>query len=165
MEEFNLSLPYPEVCGEITPKELGELYDLYAGRFSELTAITSYVYQSIICGDKELCEVLLKISVTEMEHCEMLGKSILVFGADPVFAGRFNYFTCEYTNYSKDVREFLSENIRSETSARKAYLELGFKTQNQSLRELLTRIAMDEEGHVKALTEQYYRLFGELPIL
>ena len=91
MEEFNLDLPYPEVCGEITPKELGELYDLYAGRFSELTAITSYVYQSIICGDKELCEVLLKISVTEMEHCEMLGKSILVFGADPVFAGRFNF--------------------------------------------------------------------------
>ena len=95
----------------------------------------------------------------------MLGKSILVFGADPVFAGRFNYFTCEYTNYSKNVREFLSENIRGEISARKAYLELGYKTQNQSLRELLTRIAIDEEAHVKALTEQYYRLFGELPIL
>jgi rubrerythrin len=165
MEEFNLCLPYPEVSGEITQRELGDLYDLYAGRFSELTAITSYVYQSIISSDKELSEVLLKISVTEMEHCEMLGKCILAFGADPVFAGRYNYFTCEYTNYSKDVREFLCENIRAEMTARKAYLELAYKTQNQSLRELLTRIAMDEEAHVKTLTEQYYRLFGELPII
>jgi rubrerythrin len=165
MEEFNLCLPYPEVSGEITQKELGELYDLYAGRFSELTSITSYVYQSIIISDKELSEVLLKISVTEMEHCEMLGKAILHFGADPVFAGRFNYFTCEYTNYSKDVREFLKENIRGEASARKGYLELAYKTQNPSLKELLTRIAMDEEAHVKTLTEEYYRLFSELPIL
>ena len=34
--EFSLALPYPELSGKITNDELSELYDLYAGRFSEL---------------------------------------------------------------------------------------------------------------------------------
>lgn len=163
--EYNLNLPYPEISGEASAREIEDLYDLYAGRFSELTAITSYIYQSIICNDTQLSKLLLRISITEMEHCERLGKALMTLGADPVFAGRYNYFSCGYTNYSKDVRDFLTANINGEENARRAYLELAYKTQNQTLRELLTRIAMDEEHHFKLLNEEFYRLFNELPNL
>ncbi len=164
-EEYNVNLPYPEISGEVPLREIEDLYDFYAGRFSELTAISSYIYQSIICNDERLAGLLLHISIVEMEHLEKLGKALVSFGADPVFAGRYNYFSFSYTNYSKDVRDFLTKNIQGEQNAKKAYLELAYKTQNQSLRELLTRIAMDEEHHVKLLNEEYYRLFNELPNL
>ena len=48
---------------------------------------------------------------------EMLAEVLVTFGADPIFAGAHNYFTCSYTNYCKSVREFLTTNIDGELSA------------------------------------------------
>ena len=164
-DQINLNLPYPQVEGVATEREVLCLYDFYAGRFSELTAITTYVYQSVILGDCSLSKLLNEISLVEMEHLNLLAKALVVFGADPVFTGKYNYFSCDYTNYSKDVRDFLTTNIQWEMDAEKQYKKLANETQNQSLSQLLTRIAMDEEMHAKLLTNAYLELFNEQPIL
>ena len=92
--------------------------------------------------------LILGISVIEMEHLERLGKAMVCFGVDPVFAGKYNYFSCDYANYSKNVRGFLISNVQGEIGAKNEYLKLAGKTENKSLCELLTRIAMDEELHM-----------------
>ena len=159
----SLELPYPKVIGQVTQREIEKLYDLYAGRFSEMTAITSYTYQSVITSGMPLSELLEEISVVEMRHLQMLAEVLVTFGADPIFAGAHNYFTCSYTNYCKSVREFLTTNIDGELSAREEYLALANTTQNSSLCELLTRIAMDEEMHAQLLKTAYEELFLEPP--
>ncbi len=160
-EEYNVQLPYPEISGEISAREVEWLYDLYAGRFSEMTAITSYFYQSVIVGSGALQKLLLNISIVEMEHLERLGEALVRFGADPVLAGKYSYFTCDYTNYSKDVRDFLTTDIEGEINAKKEYLTFANRTKNASLCELLTRIALDEELHIELLKQAYFELFGE----
>lgn len=161
-DDYLLQLPYPKVLGQVTPKEIEKLYDLYAGRFSEFTSTTTYIYQAVISNCiSNLSEILTKISIAEMHHINLLANALISFGADPVFAGAHNYFTCNYTNYSKDVREFLSQDIEWETSAKEEYLEFASKTKNQSLCELLTRIAMDEEMHAEILKQIYKEIFCE----
>lgn len=164
-ENTSLFLPYPKLSGEITNSELNNLYDLYAGRFSELTSITTYIYQAVITQGRDISETLHRISITEMKHLELLANAIMFFGGDPVFAGKYNYFSCSYTNYCKDIREFLITDIQWELSAQKDYKNFALKTQNASLAELLTRLSMDEELHVCSLTRAYVSIFSEEPNL
>ena len=72
----SLELPYPKVIGQVTQREIEKLYDLYAGRFSEMTAITSYTYQSVITSGMPLSELLEEISVVEMRHLQMLASLV-----------------------------------------------------------------------------------------
>ena len=161
MQQHLLQLPYPTVEGKASAYEIDKLYDFYAGRFSELTSITSYVYQSVITSNMPLSEILHKISITEMQHFQLLAKALIAFGIDPVMMGKHSYFSCSYTNYCKDVREFLLTDIEWENSAKEEYLALANKTQNSSLCNLLSRIALDEEMHVNILKETYEDIFGE----
>lgn len=157
---FSLSLPYPTVCGKVDEKELLNLYDLTSGRFSEMSATCGYVYQSIICGDK-LHHLFSGLAVTEMQHVELLMQAIKIFGGDPVFAGKHNYFSGSYINYEKNLKQIFFNNVESEKQAIKEYTRVAENTQNQSLCDLLTRIAMDEQLHEQLLINAYYEIFNE----
>ncbi|MBR3864018.1 MAG: ferritin-like domain-containing protein [Clostridia bacterium] len=153
--EFSLALPYPELSGKITNDELIELYDLYAGRFSELTAVTTYSYQSVIVNDCNLSTIFEKIAESEMVHLSKLAKAIFFFGGAPVYAGKYNYFSGSYADYESDLKQIILNNAQGERQAIYAYKQLATRTQNQSLCELLSRIAMDEELHLNLLEKIY----------
>ena len=158
--EFSLALPYPELSGSISNTELNELYDLYAGRFSELTAITTYSYQSVIVNDCKISNLFARLAVTEMEHLNKLAKAIFYFGGAPVYAGKYNYFSGSYTDYESDLKELILNNIQGERQAIYAYKQFALATQNQSLCELLSRIALDEELHLNILQDLYNEVIG-----
>ena len=153
--EFSLALPYPELSGKITNDELSELYDLYAGRFSELTAITTYCYQSVIVNDCKISKIFEQLAITEMVHLNKLANAIFFFGGAPVYAGKYNYFSGSYTDYESDLKQIILNNAQGETQAIYAYKQFATRTQNQSLCELLSRIAMDEELHLNLLQQLY----------
>lgn len=151
---FALALPYPTVSGVINQRETGWLYDLYAGRFSELSAICAYEYQSVFSQNNEkVLYILNGIAKVEMLHLKLFAHALFNFGNDPVFSRRYNFFSGSYVNYQKNMIDFLQEDIQAEEQTIKNYKEFARYTQNESLCELLSRIALDEELHVNLLTE------------
>lgn len=161
LTDFALQLPYPTVTGKISEREAAGIYDLYAGRFSELEAITSYMYQAIIMHDDDkIGNILRQIGIVEMRHLDLLGEALCTFDHDPVFTGKYNYFTTGYTSYINDTRQILLYDIEDEKRAAESYRNLADITDNLSLCELLVRIAMDEELHERILIEKYEELFN-----
>ena len=69
VEEYSLLLPYPEVSGSLPAKQLEILSDLYAGRFSKLTAVASYGYQLVVLeGENNLSELFKGVFTVEAVH-------------------------------------------------------------------------------------------------
>lgn len=159
--EFSLALPYPEVDKVPDERDALRLYDLYAGRFSEMTAVCSYVYQSVVSSDPCVARLVKGIAAVEMRHLDLLAKAIFALGGDPVFAGRYNYFSGRYADCENDLRTFIQNDIYAEINAAESYRTTAEASFNPQLKELLCRIAMDEDLHVELLTRCYEELFGE----
>jgi len=152
--QYSLCLPYPEICGRVTSREMETLYDMAAGRFSEMTTLCSYVYQSVISAETdEISQIVANIAKVEMGHYELLAGAIFKLGGDPVFAGRYNYFSGSYVDYEKITKAFIHNDIDGELAAINAYREAAENSTNQSLSDLYLRIAMDEELHVQILSD------------
>ena len=149
-----MNVPYPEVTGSAGQKTLANLYDLYAGRASEMTAICTYVYQHVLTEKEyaELAGLFMGIGGVEMRHLDLLAGAIYALGGDPVYAGRYSWFSGSYADYTKDVKLMLQNDIETEKAVAEAYKQAANATDNQSLAELLMRIAMDEELHAELLT-------------
>lgn len=153
-----MPLPYPCICAERDERECVRLYDLYAGRFSEMTAICGYVYQSAITSDERLVRVVEGIAAVEMRHLDLLANAIVSLGGDPVFAGRHNFFSGRYADTEKEPSVFIQNDIFSENAAAAEYRRIAALSGNCSLKELLCRIALDEELHAEILGCEYERL-------
>lgn len=154
-------LPYPPV--EVTcPNSawLPPLKELYAGRRSELGAITQYCYQSFILSRRreELSKLLRSIAIVEMHHLEMLGKLICLCGGTPDFAGKSrNWWSGSFLNYRKDPCGALLVSLSDEVAAVDAYRNAADRIRDPKIQEVLRRIAMDEALHVQTLREEIDR--------
>lgn len=155
--EFSLPLPYPKVCGGFDERDCIGLYDLYAGRFSEMTAVCGYVYQSAVARDECLVRVLRGIAAVEMHHLDLLAGAIVSLGGDPVFAGRHNFFSGRYADAEREVCAFLQNDIYAEKNAAAEYRRVAELTRDGGLKELLYRIALDEDLHFDILSCEYER--------
>lgn len=162
-KEYSVNLPYPKITGMLYPQDVRCIVDDYSGREGELTAITQYIYQQYISHsfDEELAETLLQIAIVEMHHHELLGEAIVQAGGDPLMGGSTCFWSGSNVNYTKNPIAFLRNNIQAEYRAIAAYRRSIACVRNESLKELLARIIMDEELHIEIFTQQLKRLTGE----
>lgn len=158
---FASDLPYPDLrIYSRSRTDVLALTDDYAGRESETTAIMQYAYQSYILKEKfpELSLVLEKIAVVEMSHHEMLAEAIVQSGGDPVIAGRHCFWSGSSVNYAGNVCDILKADLEGELGAIRNYKRTIAALENKSIIELIERIIVDEEIHVKIfekLIEEY----------
>lgn len=162
-KEYAINLPYPKLTGTLYPQDIRCIVDDYSGRAGELTAITQYVYQQYISHsfDEELAKELLRIAIVEMHHHELLGEAIAQMGGDPIMGGSTCFWSGSNVNYTKNPVTFLRNNIQAEYQAIANYRRSIACVRNESLKELLARIIMDEELHIEIFTQQLKRLTGE----
>lgn len=158
---------YPEVRVEGENKFYAELLlDDYAGINGELSAITRYIFQDFNFFKKypKLAEVMAKISMVEMKHLELLGKTIKLLGVDPEFKFKVNstylylYWNASYVNYDTIIDCMLRENILSEQNVINNYRYHISIINDKYIKKLLERIIEDEEVHIecfKQLLNQY----------
>ncbi|MDF2567845.1 MAG: Ferritin Dps family protein [Oscillospiraceae bacterium] len=168
LNEFRSSEPYPPIEGIYPDPGCGAiiLHD-YSGLISELTAILSYRYQHIIVRVKypKIAGILSGISIVEMTHLEMLGKTILKLGVDPMFRmiqqdqNVFWNAGTNYLGYDKSLKNILRGAIEGETKAAAQYRAHAEEMSNPCVRDILLRIALDEDVHRKILTQLYRRHF------
>ncbi len=160
--QYDLDIPYPEIVeSTFSPETVAILRNLYAARFSELTAVTTYSYQSRVLGEKfpDVTKLLENISMTEMKHLELLAEAIVEFGGDPSYINsRGQFWSGIYVDREKDVCRILKNGIRAETAAIGDYSMAATRVKNSSLRDLLLRIAQDEQHHKMLLEQELAKL-------
>jgi rubrerythrin len=159
-----LLLPISE-CDELVSSEITEpnftyamwLYEAYAGKDSELSAITTYLYQAVILDRPEFDALLRPIIYDEMNHLDHLGKALRHLGFDPRYQsfdkGHWVDWRASYLNYAADICSMLDINIKDEASAHRYYLELAHNIPIPEIQQILMQMAADEERHCQCFTE------------
>lgn len=143
------------------------LFDVYAGKDSELSAVTTYLYQAVVLDQPEFDELLRPIAYDELRHLEQLAWCIRFLGVDPRY-GSFNNsrwfdWRSRYLNYSTELCDLLEYNMKDEAAATKHYRDLARKIPIPEIQNILLQIAADEEHHYHSLAEAKVRFCGCQP--
>ena len=160
---------------EPSPEEIPEpnftyamwLYEAYAGKDSELTAVTTYLYQAVILDRPEFDALLRPIAYDELGHLEKLALALRHLGVDPRYgslkSGHWVDWRSRFINYTSDLCSILDMNIAAEGRDHHEYLELAAKIPIPEIQALLTEIACDEERHYQLFCEAKAQYCGECP--
>ncbi len=153
LSNFQSELPYPQIEVEKNVAESKLLMPCYAGMASELSAILTYAFQSYITQNHpEISKALECVSIVEMKHHELLGKTIYKLGGYPIMGAR-NYWNGSFASYTLEPKKFLEQNIIAEESAIINYERTILNLKTESVKMLLERIILDEEIHVKVFRD------------
>ncbi len=162
MEALKINLPYPSF-DEVTEdkKTAIILLNAYASAHGELNAVLQYIYHYFYyskLGEIELAQTILRISLAEMEHFELLGEAILKLGVDPVYIKpcyKTEFYSTASVSYSKSICKMLMDDISGELEAINTYEKILSQIDNEKIETIISRIKLDEELHVKILKEYY----------
>ncbi|KMT23180.1 ferritin-like domain-containing protein [Clostridium cylindrosporum] len=165
---FMVNLPYPKInISEKNPYYAKIILQNYAGMVSEFSAVSQYTYQKIklFKSYPEISEVLLKISIVEMHHLEVLGKMIIELGDDPGFwikkKDKYNYWSPKFVDYTNEPKAIIKSDITDELKAIKQYENSIKVIHDENINAILKRIILDEELHIKILTGIYDKYFSK----
>lgn len=162
--KVKLDIPYPEVKVEEKNSYYADLLsEDYAGRVSETTAVLLYSYQhfNMFDSNKEFSKIIEDISIVEMKHLEMLGKTIKLLGKEPI------YKTCEASrgdcvmwsasniDYSSRLKEMLEFDISAESNAIMTYQNHKKVIKDKYIKNMLDRIILDEKRHLEIFKNLY----------
>lgn len=163
-DKFSKGSRYPEPkveCKNINYANI--LLQDFAGAVSELTAINLYVFQHISSEDRfrDYSELIKGISIVEMKHLELLGETIKLLGAKPVYANSLcpcgQFWTGVYVNYTDNILDMILEDINSEKQAIINYEKHICLIKDKYIKKLLERIIEDEKLHLKLFKEIYIK--------
>ena len=161
--DCHINKPYPKIRVQQKSHELANILShLYASNESELTAILQYSYETFLVQDSEIMKILKEISIVEMHHLEILGKTIHLLGESPVYA-EVNYCNGIYWNsdfiyYDTDLPTMMDINIESEKKAIQNYKMVLNVIDDLYVKESIQRILEDEYLHLEIFMKIRQRL-------
>ena len=167
MKPIQVELPYPTVEG-IEPDIVYAriISPSYAGLMSEMTAILQYTYHAYYFdkeGMSEYADVLRGISLSEMEHMEILGKLLLTLGVKPEYRQELpgcNYYNTSCVSTSTYPQKMLTDDISGEMQAIAEYEKIITQIDNEKVTAIIARIILDEQLHLKLLKDLYNKLLS-----
>lgn len=140
------------------------LYDVYAGKDSELSAVTTYLYQAVVLDRPEFDELLRPIAYDELRHLEQFGWALRFLGVDPRYGsfskGHWVDWRARFLNYTTELCAILDYNMEDEAKAVQHYCDLAQKIPIPEIQTILTQIAADEERHYYCFAEAKQRFCG-----
>ena len=160
--EYSVDLGYRRIIVKGENSKFADLILLnYAGSVSELSAVTQYVYHEIALKYKfeEVSETLEGIAEIEMHHLQMLGELIVKLGKDPGYwickHKKISLWTPEFLSYNTNLKKALIVDITDEKEAIAQYKRTKKQIDDPYIIDIIDRIILDEEYHIKLLTELY----------
>lgn len=161
---FDVKDTFPEITLTHLPQEiLIMIKRMYAGKKSEFTSLTQYMYQHFVIWSnprlKSLANILEEIAIREMIHYEILAKILVKCGIDPkncvYIDGNPNicdFWKASSVSYEKTLVKMFENNCILEQRSIDEYKEILNKTDNENLKQILSRIIEDEKSHLMYFT-------------
>ncbi len=144
-------IPFPQLTDIVpSPKTVEVLKDLCYDRFSELTALTTYLYQDWAWypNYQDIANIMEKIAIVEMTHLDALSNAIVAFGGKADYNKNGKYWTSASLSFNLSLPETMYQNIATEEGAIASYQEAIKIVDNLSLKKLFEKIIADEEQHI-----------------
>lgn len=165
---LTLQKPFPTTDGLCADAySLGVISPAYASPTGELNSILQYFYHYFNFdrqGYRDYAEILESIAIAEMLHLELLGKTIMALGAQPVYCQNpptaFNFYSAKYVTYSRNLVNMIEDDIMSERRAVALYSKMLGRLKNGQVAKIIERISEDEKLHLEKLTEILKQLKG-----
>ena len=156
---LKVDLPYPNIDNLTTDRRTAYVISpAYAGNNGELTAILQYAYQEnyfIKDGALEIAKTIEEISICEMFHLKLLASTLLKLGAPPVYTttafNKYAHYSTASVSYVTKPKQMLLDNISGEMQAIADYTEIINNVDNETVKEVIMRIKLDEELHLSTL--------------
>jgi len=159
LAKYHLPDPYPIPLGLSVDKKKGKcLAEAYAGKHSELSALTQYIIHHEACNENEsaVAEELAAIAMVEMHHLDMLGCVLNQLGVSVALQARYplaKKWTAKYNKLGGGLRERLELNIAGEKKCIEGYQSIICEIDDERIAALLERIVKDEELHITLLED------------
>ena len=106
-------------------------------------------------GLSEYAELIDSISVAEMIHLKLLGKTICALGAQPIYTAcppaAFNFYSAKFVSYSRSLKNMIEDDIMGEKYAIYGYEKMLCRLKDGTLKALIVRIIEDEKLHLAEL--------------
>ncbi|MBQ2713321.1 MAG: manganese catalase family protein [Clostridia bacterium] len=150
---------YPTTHGLTKDIRLADMIaEVYAGRYSEMTAVMRYSFQHTVSelnpSYRMLADALRGIAVSEMNHLSRLGNLIGALGRVPVYANaKGQPFSAMSVDFESDAKRFLQNDIDGEYLAIDDYEYLIAHCDNEQVNAVIRRIVEDEKVHILTLNE------------
>ncbi|MGI6701792.1 MAG: ferritin-like domain-containing protein [Christensenellales bacterium] len=162
-------LPYPPLDGLSTDIESARIISpAYTSLYvSEMTAALQYMYHYFFFDAmkmEEFAHTVEEIAITEMMHKEILGKTLLRLGIDPIFSVTppfRNYYNTSKVSYSKTPERMLRDDIQAEIYAIEDYERMLMRLNNEQVKAIIARIQLDEKLHLNEFKKLLNMLHSE----
>lgn len=147
------SVDYPDIS-EIKEcnNSYKKLFDVYAGKHSELTEIMQFSYQAIVLSDEypNISKTLKEVMEYDTCHFNVLGEVIDRLGTVPKMKNSqgFNW-SSTYVDYTHDPCEMMESNIKLSEKIIDCYHKTKESIDCDELEELLECIIHEEINHIK----------------
>lgn len=134
---------------------------LFRAYYDELNTVSAYQYYGLMLTEHNpaLAALFESISMTEMRHFRLLGKTVCRLGGNPIIRTELRVPSAELCRgTSKEAAEaaackLLHSALAAEQSAAWEYRTLAQKTGDSALKKILCRLAAEEEEHAQMLRE------------
>ena len=147
---YSLPEPYPHV--EVTgPNQYYAriLLEDTSGKVSEMTAVTQYSYHNFVFEQSDLRTLLHGIAIVEMNHLDLLSRTIKALGGDPRYRGYDGrYWNGDLVYYGSDIVDRITADIAAEKLAIQQYQYHQSLIADPNIQNLLERIIKDELYHI-----------------
>lgn len=157
---FSDPAPYPPLKAERTnPEYAAQMLSNAAGCSSEMTAVSMYLYDSVILSENagEISHAFKKMAVVEMHHLDIFLNLAFLLGADPRLWSQSGNRPCYWSpacgRYLCRTVPILENSLRAEQDTIRQYRAQACQIQDAYIADLLNRIILDEQVHVQILTE------------
>ncbi len=131
------------------------LYDDFAGKNGELSAITQYIYEHINNkSNKDISKIMLDVAIVEMRHLSMVGDLIQKLGLNAKYIdSNLEAWNSNSVSYiTGNIKEIMLYNINAEREAIKGYKKAIMRTRNIYIQKFFNRIILDEKSHIEIFT-------------
>ena len=153
------SKPYPTTDFLRRDPRMARL--LFRAYYDELNALSTYTYNSIILAELRpaVASLFSSLSMTEMHHFRLIGEAIRHLGGNPSIRADLRVTSFEpcpdavHTHTESVCRQMIRNALSGEQTAAWEYRALAAKTRDDGLKQILYRLAADEEEHACMLQQ------------
>lgn len=160
--------PYPPLCVErANPVYASEMLTNIGACSSEMSTISLYIYNSTVLSDRneEFSQIFHKLSMVEMHHLNTFCRLAHMLGADPRLwtcsGKRPCYWSPACNRYPLQMDALLKNAIQTEQDTIIKYRCQAEKIRDAYVVDILRRIILDEQLHVRIFQEMLREVLQE----
>lgn len=169
MKRVAVDLPYPSLK-TITPdvESARIIAPAFSGTQGEISAVLSYTYREFrfdYVGNEETAGLISGIAMAEMSHVEILGKTLIRLGVNPIYTANppylRNFYNTSEIAYATAPEKMVMDSLCEELNAISSYKKMVSLLRNEEVSAIIERILLDEMLHAEKLRELLEKMNGE----